>query len=143
MSKPLPEGWPRLSSSLFYDDAAAAIDFLCRAFGFEIRLKIEGDDGKIVHSELVFRDALVMISSTGRRPFYKSPRSAGGCTQALLVFVDDVDAHCAKAKSAGAEIFEPPADHDYGPEYWTDRLYGAIDLEGHHWWFTQRMRDPK
>ena len=46
--KPTPSGWPRLSSSVFYDDPRAAIDWLCRAFGFELRLKVEGDDGAIV-----------------------------------------------------------------------------------------------
>ncbi len=40
--KPTPSGWPRLSSSVFYDDPRAAIDWLCRAFGFEVRLKVEG-----------------------------------------------------------------------------------------------------
>ena len=64
--KPTPPDWPRISSSLFYDDAKAAIDWLCRAFGFEPRLIVEGDDGAIVHSELVFGDGVVMIGSTGR-----------------------------------------------------------------------------
>ena len=45
-----PPGWPRLSAGVFYDEPAKAIDWLCRAFGFEVRLKVEGDDGSIVHS---------------------------------------------------------------------------------------------
>jgi uncharacterized glyoxalase superfamily protein PhnB len=51
-SKPLPKGWPRISPAIYYDNAATAIDWLCTAFGFEVRLKIEGDHGKIAHSEL-------------------------------------------------------------------------------------------
>ena len=51
MKKP-PEGWPRISSAVFYDDAGKAIDWLCRAFGFEVQLKIEGEGGRIEHSEL-------------------------------------------------------------------------------------------
>ena len=41
--KPPPKDWPRISSALAYDDAATAIDWLCRAFGFKVRLKVEGE----------------------------------------------------------------------------------------------------
>jgi uncharacterized glyoxalase superfamily protein PhnB len=145
--KPTAPGWPRISSSLFYDDAGAAIEWLCRAFGFEVRLKIEGDGGRIEHSELTFGDGLIMVGSTGgksQRPVplpCKSPRSLGGAnTQALCVFVDDIDAHCQRAQAAGATILEPPTTHDYGEDYWSDRTYRAEDPEGHNWWFMQRMR---
>ncbi|HEY2513766.1 MAG TPA: VOC family protein [Polyangiaceae bacterium] len=148
--KKTPEGWPRISSGLFYDDAGKAIDWLCRVFGFEVRLKVEGEGGRIEHSELVMGDGLVMVSSAGgraKRPggfVGASPQSVGGKnTQALLVFVDDADAHCARSREAGAIIREEPETHDYGEEYWTDRTYRAEDLEGHQWWFTHRVRDPK
>lgn len=142
-----PAGWPRISSALFYDDAAGAIDWLCRCFGFEVRLKVEGEGGRIEHSELVLGGGLVMVGSAGgkaeRQPPLpcKSPRALGGAnTQALAVFVDDADAHCAKARAAGATIVEPPTTHDYGEGYWADRTYRAVDLEGHTWWFMQRVR---
>lgn len=57
-----------------------------------------------------------------------------------MVYVDDVDAHCARARAEGATIVDEPALHDYGEEYWADRSYGAVDPEGHLWWFSQRMR---
>lgn len=136
-------GWPRISAALFYDDANAAIDWLCRAFGFEVRLKVEGDDGDVVHSELVFGDGLIMVGSTKREhPFSKkSPRSIGGAnTSSLMIYVDDVDAHYARAKSAGATITKEPATSDYGDDYWVDKGYGCSDCEGHHWWITQRMK---
>ena len=60
-----------------------------------------------------------------------------------MLYVDDVDAHCSRARAAGASIFAEPEVHDYGADYWSDRSYGAVDPEGHHWWFTQRIRDPK
>ena len=72
----------------------------------------------------------------------ESPRSLGGAnTQNMMTYVDDVDAHCARARSAGAEIVSEPKDTDYGDDYWQDRGYEAVDLEGHHWWFYQRLRD--
>ena len=136
----------RISSALFYEDADKAIDWLCQAFGFEVRLKVEGEGGRIEHSELVFGDGLIMVGSTGEtskrpRAFCKSPRSlGGGNTQSLCVQVDDADAHCAHARAAGAQIGQEPETHDYGAEYWADRSYEAIDIEGHHWWFVQRVR---
>jgi len=148
--KPTPTGWPRISPTLFYDDAAAAIDWLCRAFGFDVRLKVEGDKGRIEHSELVLDQGLIMVAesrATVPRPDTaprRSPKSVGGAnTQALMVFVDDADAHCARARAAGATIFMEPEVHDYGADYWADRSYGAVDPEGHAWWFTQRMRDRR
>lgn len=149
--KPTPKGWPRLSSALFYDDASKAIDWLCEAFGFEVRLKVEGDSGTIVHSELTYGDdALIMVATARERPDMplmppgRSPASAGGVnTQSLMLFVDSADEHCARAKAAGAVIISEPQIHDYGPDYWADRSYGALDLEGHSWWFTQRVRNPQ
>lgn len=144
--KPPPEGWPRISSALFYDDAAAAIDWLCKAFGFEVRLRIEGEGGRIEHSELTYGDGLVMVGSTGgksTRPVLPctSPQAVGGAnTQALCVAVEDAEAHCARARAAGATIVEEPTVNDYGEDYWADKTYRAVDLEGHHWWFMQRVR---
>ncbi|MGH7150567.1 MAG: VOC family protein, partial [Planctomycetota bacterium] len=63
-----PSDWPRISSALFYEDAAKAIDWLCRAFGFEVRLKIEGDGGRIEHSELVLGGGLIMVGTAGGSP---------------------------------------------------------------------------
>ena len=147
--KPSPAGWPRISSAVFYEDAAAAIPWLCRTFGFEVRLQVEGEDGRIEHAELVFGDGLVMVGSAGGksdRPVplpCRSPRSLGGAnTQSLSVFVDDVDAHCERARAAGAKIVEEPATHDYGAACWSDRTDRTEDLEGHQWWFMQRVREP-
>ena len=146
--KAAPKGWPRLSTAVYYDDAAGAIDWLCRAFAFEIRLKVEGDGGRIEHSELLYGEALVMVAQSGensRRPKFPrraSPRSIGGAnTQSLMLFVDNVVEHCARARAAGATVIEEPAIHDYGADHWADRSYGALDPEGHLWWFTERVRN--
>ena len=141
-----PRDWPRISTSIFYQDAAAAIDWLGRAFEFEVRLKVEGEGGRIEHSELVLPGGLIMVGQEGgERPEHAqmvSPRSVGGKnTQVLAVYVDDVDAHCARARAAGAEVFREPAASDFGPEYNVDRTYGCRDPEGHIWFFMQRLRD--
>src|SRR5262245_12615885 len=149
-NKAAPRGWPRISSAVFYEEAAKAIDWLCKTFGFEVRLKVEGEDGSIVHSELDFgRDGLLMVGSVGGkrqdskdRTWCVSPKSTGGGnTQSLCVYVDDVDAHFEHVKAAGAKIVKEPETHDYGGDYWADRGYEVLDLEGHHWWFVQRVRE--
>ncbi|MEI9951733.1 MAG: VOC family protein [Pseudomonadota bacterium] len=143
--KPTPSGWPRLSSSVFYDDPRAAIDWLCRAFGFELRLKVEGDDGVIHHSELTFGEAVIMVSGTGGKEswqaLYRSPQAIGSwITQSSALFVDDVDLHHQRAVATGAKVVREPRTDDYGADYWVDRTYGALDPEGHLWWFMQRIR---
>lgn len=150
--KPPPPGWPRISSAIFYQDPATAIDWLCKAFGFRVRLKVEGEGGRIEHSEQEYGEGLIMVAGAG--PKYQdrvakapwkakcaSPRMvAGQMTQKLCLHVDDADAHCAGTRAAGATIFYEPETTDYGADYWADRCYGAIDPEGHVWWFLQRVR---
>src|SRR5215475_1919710 len=101
-----PPGWPRMSAAVFYDDPAKAIDWLCRAFGFEVRLKVQANDGTIQYSELVFGEGLVSVDGTGVsdpaseawQKLFASPRSLQGKqTRALCFYVDDVDAHAARA----------------------------------------------
>ena len=143
--KPPPKGWPRLSVSVFYDDPKAAIDWLCKAFGFELRLKVEGEGGDIVHSELLFGEGLVMVGSThGKEPYqklFRSPKQLDGAmTQTPGFFVDDCDAQYARAIEAGAKTVREPRTDDYGEEYWSDRTCGVTDPEGHLWWFMQRIK---
>ena len=153
--KPTPAGWPRISPGVYYRDALAMLDWLPRAFGFTVQVKVE-EDGHLVHSQLVYGDGLIMVGEEmagkeiagdeqagGRRNFgvnRLSPANAGCNTQNLMVYVDDVDAHCATARAAGAVIVAEPDDQDYGEGYWCDRAYGATDPEGHLWWFVQRLR---
>lgn len=145
--KPCPPGWPRISSSLYYVDANKAIDWLCRAFGFEIQLKVEGEGGRIEHSELRYGDGLLMVGSADdneRVPMRRSPRQIDGFnTQNMFAYVDDVEAHCKQAREAGGKILKEPTTSDYGEEYWTDRSYEVEDLEGHRWWFAERLRNPE
>jgi uncharacterized glyoxalase superfamily protein PhnB len=145
--KDTPGGWPRISSAIYCRDPARMIDWLCDAFAFEVRLKVEGDGGRIEHSELTYGEGVVMVS--GERAGadaarfgvdMKSPLSAACNTQGMMIYVDDVDAHCARARAAGAKIVDEPKVHDYGEGYWADRSYGALDPEGHLWWITQRLR---
>ncbi|TXS91827.1 aminotransferase [Parahaliea aestuarii] len=138
--QPTPDGWPRIAPALYYEDPRAAIQWLCDAFGFEVRLLVESPEGGIMHSELVYGDGVIMVGDAGKGPRTLSPGVAGGNTQSIMIHVDDVDAHCQRARQFGAVIETEPMETDYGPEYWTDRAYGARDPEGHPFWIVQRLR---
>ena len=130
-----PAGTPRVAPYLLYEDLAAAISFLVEAFGFEERFRMTGADGRANHVELgVGDDGLVMAGSPAGD--YRNPRHLGASTQLVYVYVDDIDAHYARAKAAGAEILEEPSDQFYG-----DRRYACVDREGHQWTFAQHVRD--
>ena len=127
MKKP-PEGWPRISSAVFYDDAGKAIDWLCAAFGFDVRLKIEGEGGRVEHSELTFGDGLIMVGNTGgksERPVplpCKSPRSLGGAnTQRADVLVDVL--------ALGAELPLRREAEDVAPQRAQRALVGRPDRD--------------
>ena len=144
--KPTPKGWPRLATAIYCTDAATHIDWLCAAFGFEVRLKVEGEGGRIEHSEIMYGDAIIMVGdelaqSSKERPHMVSPLSIGGKnTQSIMLYVDDADAHCQRARAAGGVITIEPKVSDYGEEYWADKTYGCRDPEGHDWWFAERVR---
>ncbi len=119
---------------LRYRDAPAAIDWLCRAFGFE-RHAVYAEGDTVHHAQLVFGNGMVMLGSAdtasewGRR--IAQPGDIGGLeTQSPCVVVADVDAHYARAVAAGAELVQDIADQDYG-----GRGYSCRDPEGHLWWF--------
>src|SRR5689334_19555351 len=116
--KSSPRGWPRITPAVFYADPRAAIDWLQKAFGFEVRLLVEGPDGRVEHSELEYGDGLIMVGGAGPqyatadkpwRDRIASPRTTGGRSTAnLAIHVDDADAHCAAARAAGATILYEP-----------------------------------
>jgi len=116
--------------SLSYNDAAAAIEWLCRAFGFQKRLVVPGPNNTVMHSELSYGTGVIMIGSAKPDQGRVSPLSLTGVNQCLCVHVDDADAHYANAKKCGATITQELKDEEYG-----SRGYMAKDLEGHQWYF--------
>jgi uncharacterized glyoxalase superfamily protein PhnB len=116
-----------------YVDAPRMLDWLCQAFGFENHLVVPGEHGTIAHAQLVLGNGMIMLGSARKdelAELMRPAREAGTNTQSAYVIVRDVDAHCARAPAAGAEILREPQDEDYG-----GRGYGARDPEGVVWWF--------
>ncbi len=128
---------PPFVAMLAYDDAPAAIEFLCSAFGFEERFRLDMPDGTIGHAELSFPgvDGHLTLATTWKDAGMANPQSLGGVHSQMQCNVKDVDAHYTRARAAGATVIAPPEDQFYG-----SRIYRAIDPEGHRWVFSQHLQ---
>jgi uncharacterized glyoxalase superfamily protein PhnB len=114
---------------LQYDDAPAAIAFLCAAFGFTEAMRYPMPDGTVGHAELAMGDDRVYLASVWREGGFAPAGELPGLHSQLFVRVDDVDAHFARARAAGATIAaEPHEEHG-------QRMYRALDCEGQRWVF--------
>lgn len=111
---------------LLYADAPAAIEFLTRAFRLREVDRTTGADGVILNCELV--------GPAGGDVWLGQMQPSG--TSVVYLYVDDVDAHHARAAAEGATIVDEPADQSYG-----DRRYAAKDTEGHVWYFAHPISD--
>lgn len=123
--------------NLRYADALRGIEFLCNAFGFERKavFLMEDNPNAVQHAQLVWADRMVMVYTIADTEFVrlapmKTVKQAGGVTVGLYLIVDEVDAHAARARAAGAEIILGPEDKPYG-----GRGYTARDPEGNVWSF--------
>jgi uncharacterized glyoxalase superfamily protein PhnB len=120
---------------LTYSDAHAAIEWLCRHFGFSKHAVYEGDDGKVMHAELTFDNGMIMLGSSDPRSDYGKLMAlpgeiSGRQTQTTCVIVSDPDETYRSAKAGGALIVLDIEDKSYGGRGFTCR-----DLEGHVWSF--------
>lgn len=130
-----PPGYQVVSPYLLYEDAGRVIEYLQRAFGFEVRLSQPGAAGR-THNELVIGDSgLVMVGQASES--FKSVRTLGVFPPSMVhVYVDGVDGLHERAKAAGAEV----TDLEMSPA--GDRRFTATDPEGQLWVFAQRIARP-
>lgn len=130
-----PQAAPNIVPILWYDKPRQAIAWLETALGFDPVMVVAGDDEAVIHSELSFGDGLIYVvgpSINGQEG--ASPLRVGGRnTQHVHINLGEgIDAHCERARAAGARIVREPADQPYG-----SRVYTCIDPEQHQWSFSQ------
>jgi uncharacterized glyoxalase superfamily protein PhnB len=117
-----------------YRDAEKAIDWLCRAFGFEVFLKVEGDD-RIEHARLTLEGNMVMLASLGRsgefEDQFKAPAAIGGVTQAVMIRVPEPRIVYSSARAADAKILDDLDNATSGGQ-----MFSCTDLESHVWVFS-------
>ena len=127
-------GIQRIVPSLAYEDAPAAITFLCNAFGFAEVFRYPMPDGRVGHAELSYEGNVVTLASV-YEGFGETPLKLPATSCTLWCFVDDVAAHHARALAAGATISSDVVE-DHGL-----RFYRASDPEGHRWVFAQELTE--
>jgi len=139
----MTDKYPAVIPMVAYEDGAAALAWLSRAFGFRERARMVGEDGRLSHGEMEAGEGMIMLATPS--PQYQGPkRHREECEAArkwsevpfiidgVLVYVDDVDAHFDRARDAGATILSEVEAGGPG------RRYRAEDLEGHRWMFMER-----
>ena len=139
--------YPSVIPMISYEDGIAALEWLSKAFGFRERTRMTTPDGRLSHGEMEAGGGLIMLASP--TPDYESPRHhREACERArnwsrvpwiidgVLVYVDDLDVHFSRAKATGATIL---SEIESGPP---GRRYRAEDLEGHRWFFFERIENP-
>jgi uncharacterized glyoxalase superfamily protein PhnB len=138
---------PAFVPAVFYKDPLAALRFLEAAFGFEITTLILDGDGALAHSEVTFAGGSLNVGGEWQGDIVgparmRSPATMDGVnTQFIRVtLADGIDAHCERARAAGARIVAEPEDQFYGA-----RVYRVLDPEGHVWNFNQEVAafDPE
>jgi uncharacterized glyoxalase superfamily protein PhnB len=123
---------------LRYNDARAAMRSLCTTFGF-VELFSVPESGQFVrHAQLKLGTNIIMLGSARPDETVTSPQVLGAATQALYVYVTDLDAHFERARVAGAEITSPIRETDFG-----SREYHVVDIEGHRWTFGTYVPDAR
>jgi uncharacterized glyoxalase superfamily protein PhnB len=133
-----PDGHPQLMPYLHYLDPAAAIEFLTRAFGFRLRFAHKEQSGAVAHAQLAAGDTTFALGPAHQAFGYAAASALPALHASFWCYVDDADAHCARARAAGARILRGPADQPYGV-----REYDALDCEGQEWYFCQPLDAAK
>jgi uncharacterized glyoxalase superfamily protein PhnB len=132
-----PPERPSIVPLLWYERPRDAIAWLEKAFGFEPEMIVSHDEVSVIHSELTLGGGAIYVVGPPQAGQGATPGQAGGRnTQSVCVNLSaGLDAHCERARAAGAEIVREPADQSYG-----DRVYTCLDVEGHSWAFTQPVK---
>jgi uncharacterized glyoxalase superfamily protein PhnB len=127
---------PSLAPYLFYEDVARAARFMQDAFGFTLVFTSPDPKGGLAHAQLAHGSGIIMVGHAGEGGLgmVKSASALPALHAGVYVFVDDVDAHCARARAAGAKVLLEPADQPWG-----DRMYCGADHEGQFWMFAKRL----
>lgn len=138
MVSAIPEGYPQLSPYLVVDNAAAAIDFYCKALGATEIVRMGGPDGKVGHAELKIGSAIVMLADEQPDMGARSAKAVGDTPVTLALYVDDVDKTYAAALEAGATALGEGGVSD---QFYGDRVGQFTDPFGHKWHVATHIED--
>jgi PhnB protein len=136
MTKPIPDGYRTATPYLIVKGAAEAIEFYKRAFGATEMLRMADPQGKVGHAEIKIGDSVIMLADEHPAMGYRSPRSLGGSSVSILLYLEDVDGVFERAVKAGAKAQRPVMNQFYG-----DRSGTLEDPFGHVWTVATHVED--
>ena len=136
MTKPIPDGYRTATPYLIVKGAAEAIDFYKRAFGATEMLRMADPQGKVGHAEIKIGDSVIMLADEHPAMGYRGPRSLGGSSVSILLYLEDVDGVFERAVKAGAKAQRPVMNQFYG-----DRSGTLEDPFGHVWTVATHVED--
>jgi len=137
MVKPIPEGYHSVTPTLTISGASDAIEFYKKAFDAKEIYRFPGPDGKsIMHAEIRIGDSAIMLCDEMPEMGCLSPKSTGGPSGSIYLYVNDVDSVFHKAVSAGATPLMPLMDG-----FWGDRIGSLSDPFGHRWTVATRRKE--
>jgi uncharacterized glyoxalase superfamily protein PhnB len=137
MVKPIPDGYHNVTPTLTVKGASDAIGFYKKAFGAQEIMRFPGPDGKsIMHAEIKIGDSIIMINDEHPQMGCLSPKSTGGPSSGIFLYVQNADDTFNKAISAGAKSKMPMMD-----AFWGDRFGSIEDPFGHVWSISTHKKD--
>jgi PhnB protein len=134
--KPVPEGYHTVTPYLIVNGAAQAIEFYRKAFGATEVMRMPDKTGRIGHAEIRVGDSVIMLADEHLEMGHKGPRTLGGSSVSILLYLPDVDRTFAQAIGCGAKSLRPVADQFYG-----DRMGTLEDPFGHVWTLGTHIED--
>jgi PhnB protein len=134
--KPIPDGYPQVTPYLCVDGAADAIDFYNKVFGASEKVRMPSPGGKVGHAELEIGDSLIMLADEHPEMGIRGPKTIGGTSVTVSVYVEDVDDVFQRAIDAGATALRDVEDQFYG-----DRRGDFEDPFGHRWSVATHVED--
>ena len=135
-TKPIPDGYRTATPYLILKGAAEAIEFYKRAFGATEMLRMADPNGRVGHAEIRIGDSVIMLADEHPEMGHRGPRSLGGSSVSIMLYLPDVDAVFERALKAGARAQRPVQNQFYG-----DRSGTLEDPFGHVWTIATHVED--
>lgn len=134
--KPIPAGYHTATPYLVITNAGKAIEFYKEAFGATETMRLETQDGKMMHAEIKIGDSPIMLCDECIEWNALSPQTIGGTPVSIMLYLEDVDTVVQRAMAAGAQLLMPVGD-----QFWGDRCGTVIDPFGHKWTIATHIED--
>jgi PhnB protein len=134
--KPIPDGYHTVTLYLTLSSTSDALEFYKKAFNAVELFRMADPTGRVGHAEMQIGDTRIMMSDEFPEMNVKSPKTLGGTSAGICLYVPNVDDVFAQAVAAGGTVERPLMNQFYG-----DRSGTIIDPFGHKWTIATHIED--